>query len=82
MTTSIVLETSKGNMEQAAILGSLLLMLSLALVGLASMVRNRRKRRQGNSVAMTSNTNELRRTGLKNNIRDKVRPQCGEQHRG
>ena len=47
MTTSIVLETSKGNMEQAAILGSLLLMLSLALVGLASMVRNRRKRTTG-----------------------------------
>ena len=47
MTTSIVLETSKGNMEQAAVLGSLLLMLSLALVGLASMVRNRRKRTAG-----------------------------------
>ena len=44
MTTSIVLETSKGNMEQAAILGLLLLMLSLALVGLASMVRTRRNR--------------------------------------
>ena len=44
MTTSIVLETSKGNMEQAAILGLLLLLLSLALVGLASMVRTRRKR--------------------------------------
>ena len=47
MTTSIVLETSKGNMEQAAVLGLLLLMLSLALVGLASMVRNRRKRTTG-----------------------------------
>lgn len=47
MTTSIVLETSKGNMEQAAVLGLLLLMLSLALVGLASMVRNRRKRPTG-----------------------------------
>ena len=44
MTTSIVLETSKGNMEQAVILGVLLLLLSLALVGLASMVRTRRKR--------------------------------------
>ena len=44
MTTSIVLETSKGNMEQAAVLGALLLLLSLALVGLASMVRTRRKR--------------------------------------
>lgn len=44
MTTSIVLETSKGNMEQAAVLGLLLLLLSLALVGLASMVRTRRKR--------------------------------------
>ena len=44
MTTSIVLETSKGNMEQAAVLGLLLLLLSLALVGLASMVRTRQKR--------------------------------------
>ena len=44
MTTSIVLETSKGNMEQAAVLGLLLLLLSLALVGLASMVRTRKKR--------------------------------------
>ena len=44
MTTSIVLETSKGNMEQAAVLGLLLLLLSLVLVGLASMVRTRKKR--------------------------------------
>ncbi|MGB0236464.1 MAG: ABC transporter permease [Poseidonia sp.] len=44
MTTSIVLETSKGNMEQAAVLGLLLLLLSLALVGLASMIQTRRKR--------------------------------------
>lgn len=42
MTTSIVLETSKGNMEQAAILGVLLLGLSLSLVALAAMVRKRR----------------------------------------
>jgi len=42
MTTSIVLETSKGNMEQAAILGVLLLMLSLSLVALAAMVRQQR----------------------------------------
>ena len=44
MTTSIVLETSKGNMEQAGVLGLLLLALSLALVGLAAMVQTRRKR--------------------------------------
>ena len=43
MTTSIVLETSKGNMEQAALLGALLLMFSLSLVALAAMVRQRRK---------------------------------------
>ena len=43
MTTSIVLETSKGNMEQAALLGTLLLMFSLSLVALAAMVRQRRK---------------------------------------
>ena len=43
MTTSIVLETSKGNMEQAALLGGLLLMFSLSLVALAAMVRQRRK---------------------------------------
>ena len=42
MTTSIVLETSKGNMEQAALLGILLLMLSLSLVALAAMVRQQR----------------------------------------
>ena len=42
MTTSIVLETSKGNMDQAALLGLLLLMLSLTLVALAAMVRQRR----------------------------------------
>jgi tungstate transport system ATP-binding protein len=42
MTTSIVLETSKGNMGQAAVLGVLLLMLSLSLVALAAMVRTRR----------------------------------------
>ena len=42
MTTSIVLETSKGNMEQAAVLGTLLLGLSLSLVALAAMVRKRR----------------------------------------
>ena len=43
MTTSIVLETSKGNMEQAALLGALLLMFSLSLVALAAMVRQRRR---------------------------------------
>ena len=43
MTTSIVLETSKGNMEQASLLGALLLMFSLSLVALAAMVRQRRK---------------------------------------
>ena len=43
MTTSIVLETSKGNMEQAALLGTLLLVFSLSLVALAAMVRQRRK---------------------------------------
>ena len=42
MTTSIVLETSKGNMEQAALLGVLLLALSLSLVALAAVVRQRR----------------------------------------
>ena len=45
MTTSIVLETSKGNMEQAAVLGLLLLGLSLILVALAAMVQNRRSTR-------------------------------------
>lgn len=39
MTTSIVLETSKGNMDDAALLGWLLLLFSLSLVGLASLVR-------------------------------------------
>ena len=43
MTTSIVLETSKGNMGQAAVLGVLLLALSLSLGGLAAMVRTRRR---------------------------------------
>ena len=43
MTTSIVLETSKGNMEQAGLLGVLLLLLSLSLVALAAMVRQRRR---------------------------------------
>jgi len=43
MTTSIVLETSKGNMEQAGLLGILLLLLSLSLVALAAMVRQRRR---------------------------------------
>ena len=46
MTTSIVLETSKGNMEQAAVLGTLLLGLSLSLVALAAMVRKRRSARK------------------------------------
>ena len=43
MTTSIVLETSKGNMGQAAVLGGLLLALALSLGGLAAMVRTRRR---------------------------------------
>ena len=43
MTTSIVLETSKGNMEQAGLLGMLLLVLSLSLVALAAMVQQRRR---------------------------------------
>ncbi len=46
MTTSIVLETSKGNMEQAALLGLLLLCLSLALVALASFARTQRARKK------------------------------------
>ena len=46
MTTSIVLETSKGNMDQAAVLGTLLLGLSLSLVALAAMVRKRRSTRK------------------------------------
>ncbi len=56
MTTSIVLETSKGNMEQAAVLGVLLLGLSLILVALAAMVQNRRSRKssplQGDELPM------------------------------
>ncbi|MDA0926119.1 MAG: ABC transporter permease [archaeon] len=43
MTTSIVLETSKGNMDVAGLLGVLLLALSLLLVGLASLVETRRQ---------------------------------------
>lgn len=39
MTTSIVLETSKGNMDQAALLGGLLLLFSLTVVGIASLVQ-------------------------------------------
>jgi len=46
MTTSIVLETSKGNIEQAAVLGALLLALSLSLVGLAAVVQKRRGTRR------------------------------------
>lgn len=44
MTTGIVLETSKGNMDQAALLGLLLLGLSLALVAFASFARTQRRR--------------------------------------
>jgi len=39
MTTSIVLETSKGNMDQAALLGGLLLLFSLVVVAIASFVQ-------------------------------------------
>lgn len=39
MTTSIVLETSKGNTDQAALLGGLLLLFSLTVVGFASLVQ-------------------------------------------
>ena len=39
MTTSIVLETSKGNMDQASFLGVLLLLFSLTIVALASFVQ-------------------------------------------
>ena len=39
MTTSIVLETSKGNTDQAAFLGGLLLLFSLTVVGFASLVQ-------------------------------------------
>lgn len=46
MTTSIVLETSKGNMDQAALLGLLLLGLSLALVAFASFARTQRRRKK------------------------------------
>lgn len=49
MTTSIVLETSKGNMELAGLLGLLLLLLSLLLVALASMVQ---RQRSGKPVAV------------------------------
>jgi len=67
MTTSIVLETSKGNMEQAAILGLLLLGLSLSLVALAAMVQNRRSTRitsvKGDDLPMPTPLNEtLNRT--------------------
>lgn len=40
MTTSIVLETSKGNLDEAMALGVMLLLMSLVLVGLASFVRD------------------------------------------
>lgn len=40
MTTSIVLETSKGNLDEAMALGGMLLLMSLVLVGLASFVRD------------------------------------------
>lgn len=40
MTTSIVLETSKGNLDEAMVLGGFLLLMSLVLVGLASFVRD------------------------------------------
>ena len=40
MTTSIVLETSKGNLDEAMVLGGMLLLMSLVLVGLASFVRD------------------------------------------
>ena len=43
MTTSIVLETSKGNMEQAGLLGGMLLLFSLGLVALAALVRRYRR---------------------------------------
>jgi tungstate transport system ATP-binding protein len=43
MTTSIVLETSKGNMGIAGLLGVLLLALSLMLVALASLVQTKRR---------------------------------------
>jgi len=43
MTTSIVLETSKGNMDLAGLLGLLLLALSLMLVGLAGLVQTKRR---------------------------------------
>ena len=49
MTTSIVLETSKGNMELAGLLGILLLLLSLFLVALASTVQ---RKRSGRPVAV------------------------------
>ena len=67
MTTSIVLETSKGNMEQAAVLGLLLLGLSLSLVALAAMVQNRRSTRitsvKGDDLPMPTPLNEtLNRT--------------------
>ena len=40
MTTSIVLETSKGNLDEATVLGVLLLMFSLILIALASFLRD------------------------------------------
>lgn len=45
MTTSIVLETSKGNMDQASFLGILLLLFSLTIVALASFVQRPNVRR-------------------------------------
>jgi tungstate transport system ATP-binding protein len=45
MTTSIVLETSKGNMDQASFLGLLLLVFSLTIVALASFVQRPSGRR-------------------------------------
>jgi len=43
MTTTIVLETSKGNMEQASALGALLLAMSLLLVALSGFVQHHRR---------------------------------------
>lgn len=40
MTTSIVLETSKGNLDEATVLGVLLLLFSLTLIALASFLRD------------------------------------------
>jgi tungstate transport system ATP-binding protein len=46
MTTSIVLETSKGNMDLAGVLGVLLLLFSLLLVAVAAAVQNRARIRE------------------------------------